>query len=67
MRLIQNNKVFSKFKKVKNITNNSKTVKKGDTFFAIKGNKNNGNLYIKEAILNGATTIVSENRESLEI
>ena len=67
MRLIQNNKVFSKFKKVKNITNNSKTVKKGDTFFAIKGNKNNGNLYIKEAILNGATTIVSDNRESLEI
>ena len=67
MRLIQDNKVFTKFKKIKNITNNSKTVQRGDIFFAISGNKSNGNLYIKEAILSGAVGIVSDNEDSLRI
>ena len=34
MQRIYNNQVFSKFKKIKNITNNSKGVKKGDIFSA---------------------------------
>ncbi len=38
---------------------NSKTCKKDSIFFAIKGNKNNGNKFIKSAIKNGARTIVS--------
>jgi len=67
MQRIYNNQVFSKFKKIKNITNNSKGVKKGDIFFAISGGTDNGNLYIKEAILNGAIGIVSESKKSLRV
>ena len=39
---------------------NSSSVKKNDIFFAIRGTNINGNKYIKEAIKNGATTIVSQ-------
>ena len=38
---------------------NSSSVKKNDIFFAIRGTNINGNKYIKDAIKNGATTIVS--------
>ena len=37
-------------------------VRKNDIFFAIKGNKLDGNDYIDEAIKKGAKVIVSENR-----
>ena len=40
---------------------NSKKVKKGHIFFAIKGNKVNGERFIKEAINNGASVIVCSN------
>ena len=51
----------NKFKKVKfnKINFNSKNCKKNDIFFAIRGNKSNGNNYIQEAINNGAKIIVS--------
>ena len=39
---------------------NSKNCKNRDIFFAIKGEKKNGNIYIKDAIKNGAKTIVSD-------
>ncbi|MBD1157100.1 UDP-N-acetylmuramoyl-L-alanyl-D-glutamate--2,6-diaminopimelate ligase [Pelagibacterales bacterium SAG-MED20] len=38
---------------------NSQTCKKNCIFFAIKGNKSNGNKFIKKAIKNGARTIIS--------
>ncbi|MBC8308455.1 MAG: UDP-N-acetylmuramoyl-L-alanyl-D-glutamate--2,6-diaminopimelate ligase, partial [Pelagibacterales bacterium] len=38
---------------------NSSSVKKNDIFFSIRGTNINGNKYIKDAIKNGATTIVS--------
>ncbi len=41
------------------ITNNSKQVRKNFIFVAIKGKKENGNKYIKEALHNGAVLIVS--------
>ena len=41
---------------------NSKKCKKGDIFFAIKGNKSNGNKYIKDAINRGAKTIISDQK-----
>ena len=47
---------------IKGISTNSKEVKKGFIFFAIKGNKSNGEKFIKEAIANGATVIVSSNK-----
>ena len=40
------------------LSSNSKEVSKGNIFFAIKGNNNNGENYIKEAIYRGASVIV---------
>ncbi len=53
---------LSKEKKKINITGlaiNSKNVVKGNIFFALKGNKLNGEQFIKEAIKKGASVIVS--------
>ncbi len=46
------------------ISFNSSETKPGDIFFAIKGNKLNGNKFINEAIYNGAKIIVYENKFS---
>ena len=43
---------------IKGLALNSKYVKKGFIFFAIKGNKSNGENYINKAIKNGATIII---------
>ena len=59
------NKKISFNHKVNKITIYSKNVEYGDIFFAIKGSKNDGNLYIEEAIRKGAKTIVTENGEVL--
>ncbi len=40
---------------------NSKDIKKNDIFFAIKGKKNDGNMFIPEAIQKGASIIVTDN------
>ena len=40
---------------------NSEEVKKGSIFFAIKGNRFDGNKFIPNAIENGASVIISEN------
>jgi UDP-N-acetylmuramyl tripeptide synthase len=54
-------KINKKYKSIrfKNIKCNSKDCKPNDIFFAIKGNKSNGNNFISEAIKNGAKIIVS--------
>ena len=41
---------------------NSLTCKKNNIFFAIQGTKINGNKFIKDAIKNGARTIVSNQK-----
>ena len=43
---------------------NSLTCKRNNIFFAIKGNKINGNKYIGAAIKNGAKTIISNKKFS---
>ena len=43
---------------VKGLAINSKEVKKDFIFFAIKGEKNNGEKFINEAIKNGASVVV---------
>ena len=40
------------------LSTNSKEIKKGYIFFAIKGNNSNGEKFIKEAINRGASVIV---------
>lgn len=45
---------------IKGITCNSKEVKKGDLFIAIKGNMSNGNDYIDEAFKKNAIFVISD-------
>lgn len=45
---------------IKGISINSKYVKKGYIFFAIKGEKTDGNLHIDDAVKNGAVAVVTE-------
>ena len=44
------------------ISFNSKECRNGNIFFAIKGSKNNGNKFIKDAIKRGAKTIISNQK-----
>ena len=44
--------------KILGLSSNSKKIKKGYIFFAIKGQKFNGEKYIDEAIKNGASVLV---------
>ncbi len=46
---------------ISGLTTNSAEVKKNYIFFAIKGHKNNGENFIKEAIIKGATVVVCSN------
>ena len=55
-------KKYSKIK-FKGIAFNSKIIKKDFIFFAIKGNKIDGNKFIKEAIKNGAKIIISQEKK----
>lgn len=48
--------------KINGISYDSRTVKKGYIFVAIKGEKTDGHLYIDDAIRRGAVVIVAENR-----
>ena len=43
---------------ISGLSSNSKNVKKNFIFFAIKGNKINGEKFIKDAIKKGASVIV---------
>ena len=51
---------------IKGLALNSKDVKKGFIFFAIKGNKSNGENYINNAIKNGAIIIICSKSLNLE-
>ena len=46
--------------KIKGLALNSKDVKKGFIFFAIRGNNTNGENYINQAIRNGAVLIICQ-------
>ena len=56
--LIKNSPKSIKELKIKGLALNSKDVKKGFIFFAIKGTKFNGENYIDKAIKNGAIIII---------
>jgi len=47
---------------VKGIAFDSRSVKKGDIFFAIEGNKNQGRKFITEALSKGASVIISDKK-----
>ena len=56
--LIKNSPKSLKKIKINGLALNSKDVKKGFIFFAVKGNNFNGENYINDAIKNGAVIIV---------
>lgn len=51
---------------ITSITLNSKEVEKGSVFFAVKGEKADGNEYISEAFKRGAILVVSENKSEVK-
>ena len=59
--LIKNSPKNLKKLKIKGLALNSQDVKKGFIFFALKGNKSNGENYINQAIKNGAIIIICSN------
>ena len=61
-KLIKNPPLSQKNLNIKGLALNSRDVKKGYIFFAVKGNKSNGENYINDAIKNGATIIICSNK-----
>ncbi len=45
--------------KVKGLSSDTRKLKKGDLFFALKGSQNNGQKFINEALKKGASAIIS--------
>ena len=60
-KLINNYYIKRKNIKVTGLSINSKDIKKGYIFFAIKGNRSNGEKFIDEAVKKGAQVIVCSN------
>ncbi len=53
-------------KKIRNASINSKEVKKNDIFFAIKGKKNDGHFFIREAFKKGASLVIVNKNSKLK-
>jgi len=60
--LSNSNNISSKLR-IKNASINSKEIKKNSVFFAIKGKQKNGNLFVKEAFLKGASLAIVNNQK----
>ena len=60
--LIKNSPKSLKKIEINGLALNSKDVKKGFIFFAVKGNKSNGENYINEAIKNGAIIVICSDK-----
>ena len=54
---------FNRNLKIKNIVIDSKKIKKGDLFIAIKGKKFDGHKFIDEAFKNGASAVIGEKKK----
>ena len=53
---------FNRNLKIKNIVIDSKKIKKGDLFIAIKGKNFDGHKFIDEAVKNGASAVIVEKK-----
>ena len=62
MELSNSNNISSKLK-INNASINSKEIKKDNIFFAIKGKNNDGNLFVKEALVKGASLAIVNNQK----
>jgi len=60
--LSNSNDISSKIE-INNASINSKEIKKNNVFFAIRGKNNDGNLFIKEALIKGASLAITNNKK----
>ena len=60
---LSNSSNISSKLKIKSASINSKEIKKNNIFFAIKGKKKDGNLFVKEAFANGASLAIVNNQK----
>ena len=58
---------FNRNLKIKNIVIDSKKIKKGDLFIAIKGKKFDGHKFIDEAVKNGASAVIGEKKSYFQL
>ena len=57
-RIMKTEQLYGLFRESKGVSTDSRTVKKGEMFFALWGNNYNGNLYASEALEKGALCAV---------
>ncbi len=68
----ENNLILQKIVGCKNFINfnglstDTRSIKKGNLFLALKGKKNNGNRFVKEALKKGASCVVSDSANKIE-
>ena len=48
--------------KVKGLSSDTRSLKKGDLFFALKGSQNNGEKFINQALKKGACAIITSKK-----
>ena len=48
------------------VSTDSRTIRKGDLFIALSGERTDGHLYIDQAVKNGAAAVLAEKREAAE-
>ncbi len=68
--LLKNSSVYNQFTSdldINFITKDSREVSKGALFCAVRGNSDNGELYIEDAVRQGASVILTENEPAKEI
>ena len=60
-------KLYNAFLNSNGISTDTRTLKKGDLFFALKGPNFNGNHFVKRALEKGASCVVIDNTDSIDL
>ena len=60
-------KLYNAFLDSNGISTDTRTLKKGDLFFALSGPNFNGNHFVKKAIEKGASSVVIDNSDSIDL
>src|SRR4051812_9846484 len=53
--------------RVTRICTDSRTLKKGDVFLALRGEKFDGNTFLEEAVQKGAIALIAENKPNVAV
>ena len=60
-------KLYNAFLNANGISTDTRTLKKGDLFFALSGPNFNGNHFVKKALEKGASSVVIDNSDSIDL